>query len=599
MADGLDRSLTELSEEVDAIDQGAHAIVESLDILDSSNSLEEIKAEKEHEYVRENLPFVGFESSSEEEDENSATRKVSKVSKLVQNFEEALSASSESTSKGKSKKKNGKTKKKTGNILKKYRTRTAGNREDSSPLQALGPIRRKSRATSRKLQFGEMAEAADIKGSGRLNPRGRKIREAPQIQGFLELVTEDISGSGKIVIKRLDKLRTKIITNTQLVIRVGENTSALTELVADYITGLEKILIDFQKTPEDVTEDNAGGQALIEEMLNLESELESIKTYCKIHAEAPVRVEPIPVQKLKAQNFPKFDGTDDGTTYLNWKDQIEKLMPKIRDPDEKKNRLLDCLIKNAESFIKSIITPGMPYDTLMRKLESRYNDPLVMNSKLLHQVFFGKDFQESKSTLEHWDQAMQRIRALSDRGLTVEEVLLYYRLHRFEQNLVDKVMDRHRSLRPNDLKMSLDDAETIMNRIVNDEQKFKLDSITLDQEVQPMTFMTVPNVAPVATAAAAAITNSIKQSSPKTRRFTSKKFCSYCRLEDHHSDNCQKFPSATEKRAALKANGRCEDCKGKKVPNHRFFLNSICKFCNGWHRWQLCTKGDNEPYKLK
>merc|ERR1711867_319156 len=98
---------------------------------------------------------------------------------------------------------------------------------------------------------------------------------------------------------------------------------------------------------------------------------------------------------VSAQNFPKFDGTDDGTTYLNWKDQIEKLMPKIRDPDEKKNRLLDCLIKSAETFIKSIITPGMPYDTLMRKLESRYNDPLVMNSKLLHQVFFGRDFQES------------------------------------------------------------------------------------------------------------------------------------------------------------------------------------------------------------
>ena len=114
-----------------------------------------------------------------------------------------------------------------------------------------------------------------------------------------------------------------------------------------------------------------------------------------------------------------------------------------------------------------------------------------------------------------------------------------------------------------------------------------------------MKFMTVPNVAPVTTAAAAAITNSIKQSSPKTRRFTSKKFCYYCWLEGHHSDNCQHFSSVTEKRAALKANRRCEDCRGKKVPNHRCFLSSLCKFCNGWHRWQLCPKGDNEPYKLK
>ena len=106
-----------------------------------------------------------------------------------------------------------------------------------------------------------------------------------------------------------------------------------------------------------------------------------------MNAEAPAKEEPIPVQKLKAQNFPKFDGTDDGTTYLNWKDQIEQLMPKVRDPHEKKNRLLECLIKGAETFIKSVITPGMTYDILMAKLESRYNDPLVMNSKLLHQVF--------------------------------------------------------------------------------------------------------------------------------------------------------------------------------------------------------------------
>ena len=73
----------------------------------------------------------------------------------------------------------------------------------------------------------------------------------------------------------------------------------------------------------------------------------------------------------------------------------------------------------------------------------------------------------------------------------MEDVLLYYRLHRFDQNLVDKVMDRQRSLNPAAEKISLEEAETIMNRIVNDEQKFKSDTVTLDQEVKSMTFVII------------------------------------------------------------------------------------------------------------
>ena len=141
----------------------------------------------------------------------------------------------------------------------------------------------------------------------------------------------------------------------------------------------------------------------------------------------------------------------------------------------------------------------MTYETLMGKLDGRYNDPLVMNSKLLHQLFFGEEFNEPKSTLEHWDQADGRIRALSNRDLTVEDILLYYRLHRFDQNLVSKVMDRHRSLHPAAEKISLENAELIMNRIVADEPTFKTDTVTLDQEVKAMTFVSIPKFTPAAT----------------------------------------------------------------------------------------------------
>ena len=110
-----------------------------------------------------------------------------------------------------------------------------------------------------------------------------------------------------------------------------------------------------------------------------------------------------------------------------------------------------------------------------------------MNSKLLHQLFFGEEFNIPKSTLKHWDQAVGRIRALSNRDLTVEDVLLYYRLHRFDKNLLDKGLGRHRSSHPAAEKIVLENAEVIMNRIVADEPTFKTDTITLDQEVKAKT----------------------------------------------------------------------------------------------------------------
>ena len=174
----------------------------------------------------------------------------------------------------------------------------------------------------------------NIPSAKRLNPRGRKIGGGDTLDslGFKKLSNAGISGSGKIVIKELDTLRDKIVKDANLVIAIGADTTATTaELVAEYITELKEILTEFQSTPADIDETNADGQAAIDEMINLKSELTSIKTYCKINAAIePSAEDIIPVQKLKAQNFPKFDGTDDGTTFLIWKDQIRKIMPKLR-----------------------------------------------------------------------------------------------------------------------------------------------------------------------------------------------------------------------------------------------------------------------------
>ena len=109
----------------------------------------------------------------------------------------------------------------------------------------------------------------------------------------------------------------------------------------------------------------------------------------------------------------------------------------------------------------------------------------------------------------------------------------------------------------------------------------------------------MPNVAPVAIAAAPITTNAIQGARPKSKNFIPQNFCLYCNIKGHHTDDCQHFPSVTERRAVLKANGRCENCRGKKKPGHRCYLRLPCKICNGWHKWQLCAKGDNDLHNPK
>ena len=125
MDDEFNRSLNELSKEINALDQGAGAREEGIDTFDNNNSLEQVKAEEGYEDIRDNS-FAGFEASTPgKEGENSAIRKTSRVSKLVESFEK-LDTSSESKSKEESGEK-------TGLKKRKYKTRTATQEEDSRP----------------------------------------------------------------------------------------------------------------------------------------------------------------------------------------------------------------------------------------------------------------------------------------------------------------------------------------------------------------------------------------------------------------------------------------------------------------------------------
>ena len=122
-----------------------------------------------------------------------------------------------------------------------------------------------------------MAGFADIKGAKRLNPKVWKIAETPERQGYRKLSKKDLSNPGKIIIKKLEKLIAEIAKDTKLVIELGADTTYTLQLVEEYITEVKEILTEFQETEDDIDENNADGQAAIDEMINLTSELTNLK----------------------------------------------------------------------------------------------------------------------------------------------------------------------------------------------------------------------------------------------------------------------------------------------------------------------------------
>ena len=65
-----------------------------------------------------------------------------------------------------------------------------------------------------------------------------------------------------------------------------------------------------------------------------------------------------------------------------------------------------------------------------------------------------------------------------------------------------------------------------------------------------------------------------------------------CGEKGHYYFTCRAYPSVPEKKTALKAEGRCEDCSNVKKSNHYCTLHALCKNCNGRHKWQLCEANE-------
>ena len=365
MDENLEKTVDDILEQIEILGDRQGERVEQ---IESGRDLEEKRAEEAYEEIRESSAnlFEGFGPTSSTPKKESESLTVGKVINIVRSFE-TLHLSTETEPKEKLEKQI--------ESKKRHHTRTVTKEGDCSPFKTFEPKKRKVLTAKRKTQFANMSNL-DIPNAKRLNPRGRKAGggEDPGSLGFKKLTTTKISSSGKIVIKQFDALRNRIVNDRMLILVMGQDiTSVDIQLLTEYIDELKDILTEFQSEPDDIEETNADGQAVIDEIIELKSELASLRTYCKMNIDVEIeKKETIPVQKLKAQNFPTFDGTDDGTTFLIWQDQITKMMLKIRDPEERKNRLLECMLGEAKHFVDSIITTKRKYDDNSRLINSLY-----------------------------------------------------------------------------------------------------------------------------------------------------------------------------------------------------------------------------------
>ena len=114
-----------------------------------------------------------------------------------------------------------------------------------------------------------------------------------------------------------------------------------------------------------------------------------------------------------------------------------------------------------------------------------------------------------------------------------------------------------------------------------------------------MTFESIPKITPAATASTNNNTNQGasykgKGSFKPKWKDVGNYYCTICDNEGHYYHTCSSYPSVTDKKSALNAKGRCEDCATPKTYNHYCNLPGPCMYCKGKHKWQLCeNKGNN------
>ena len=126
-------------------------------------------------------------------------------------------------------------------------------------------------------------------------------------------------------------------------------------------------------------------------------------------------------------------------------------------------------------------------------LDMRNDDPMAVNYNMLYRVFNSPDLAKPQSTQAHWDSAVGDIKAIQQSGLGIGEVLVYYRLHKFQPDIVRRVKDMHKIKYPGKTSINLEEAN-IINKITAEEATLTEDTISVEQGIQNLTLTATPKV---------------------------------------------------------------------------------------------------------
>ena len=113
----------------------------------------------------------------------------------------------------------------------------------------------------------------------------------------------------------------------------------------------------------------------------------------------------------------------------------------------------------------------------------RYDDPMAFNYNTLHRVFNTPQLLQPKSTQAHWDNAVGDIKSVIESGLTVSKILVYFRLHKFQADIVRRVKDLHRITYPGKNSINLEEAIAVFNKLTAEEASLTEDTIALEQSL--------------------------------------------------------------------------------------------------------------------
>ena len=530
-------------------------------------------------------------------------------------------------------------------------TRRAAKKGLASPLAAAGDFQRKRKfkpntsVVARKILKEKkvarkprvphiiitMAQP-NIARAGRLNPRNRGaggVGDTVAGLGFPNLETAGISPSGKLIIKKLILLRETIVTNTNIVLVPGGNIQIAIKPLQKYLERTKDIYASFSNTAADIADGNASGLAVMEELISLEDELEGLSEYCETQiANIPVAAAVAGADQIRLSrlNFPTFNGEGN---YSNWKTDFEILIVHVPLENVKRTRLLESLEGDAKIYIRSVVTPDKSYNDIIALLEARYNDPLVVNYNLLDRMFNSPDMANPQSTEKHWDNAVGDINAVIASGMGIGEILVYFKLHKFQPETVRRVKMLHKIKYPGSNSINLQEAVFLMNQIVAEEVELKKDSVAIEQTMQSLTMAAVPKVAPkIQTPVVAPITqtkNTLTNQNGNTPNYQTPSSnyapynnnspsnyktpynnnypynggkiprCKVCPASGHSTGNCHIYTTAKAKRSRLSSIGKCEECMEKKGSRHECWNYDICKYCEGQHKNWLCISKQKPP----